>query len=303
MSDTSYKLGAAAWHDLTVPNAAEVATFYTTVLNVTMSPVPMGTYSDFNLIPDGDQEPVAGVCHARGRNAGLPAAWLTYFVVADLSESLRACEEHGGKLLAGPSSAGGGTYAVIEDPAGATCALFALHSPESGQTDAPPHELDQPDDIEVVVGVRTAPSGDTAASDDQHAAEWRPESASADLVEEVIFASLLVASGGEGDIDGAELRTIMNSLGRRFSDLGADLRLEALARAIERFTMAPVAEITTSIADLGGGLPRAGRRAILADLGAVALADGAVHPMERTLLRHIAEAWGLPSPVPEETTD
>lgn len=303
MSDVSFKPGSAAWHDLTVPNASDIAAFYCDVLGVSTAPVSMGAYDDFNLIPEGEKDPVAGVCHARGRNAGLPAAWLTYFVVRNLEESLHACERHGGTLLAGPASAGGGTYAVIEDPSGAVCALYEDGATHTEATDALVHETHDIDDVEIVVGI-SAPSDPRSPSPDNGAtSDWGPASATAELVEEVIFASLLVASGGEGDVDGAELRTIMDGLGRRFRGVSADLQLEALARAVERFTVAPVAEFSTSIAELGHDLPLDGRKAILDDLFAVAYADGAVHPMERTLLRHIAGAWGLPSPVPEEPSD
>lgn len=304
MPDARHTPGSAAWHDLTVPNAAEVAAFYAAVLNVTPSPVPMGAYDDFNLVPAGEPDPVAGVCHARGRNAGLPATWLIYFVVDHLDESLRVCEERGGRLLAGPSSAGAGAYAVVEDPSGAVCALFQyLDERVDEPVDEATHEEHDLDDVEVIVSPDMA-QGDRHPDDENAVARtWRLESASADLIEEVVFASLLVASGGEGDIDGAELQTIMGSLAHRFGDVGSDLQLESLARAIERFTMAPVSDFTTSIAEFGAELPREGRRAILDDLSSVAYADGAVHPMERTLLRHIAEAWGLPSPVPEDPAD
>ena len=70
-------------------------------------------------------EPVAGICHARGGNAGFPPVWLVYIIVADLDESVRRCLEHGGKLRLPVKSMGTqGRYCVIEDPAGAVAALF-----------------------------------------------------------------------------------------------------------------------------------------------------------------------------------
>ena len=40
------------------------------------APVPMGDYSDFRMHPPGDPQPVAGICHAKGENAGLPPVWM-----------------------------------------------------------------------------------------------------------------------------------------------------------------------------------------------------------------------------------
>jgi hypothetical protein len=68
---------------------------------------------------------VAGVCHARGPNADLPAKWLIYIIVEDLDRSVARCLELGGRLIAGPRSMGTqGRYCVILDPAGAAAALY-----------------------------------------------------------------------------------------------------------------------------------------------------------------------------------
>ena len=84
----------------------------------------MGDYSDYCMHPPGDPKPVAGVCHARGTNVGLPAQWLIYITVADLDQSIERCRELGGSVLMGPKSLGShGRFAVIQDPAGAVAAL------------------------------------------------------------------------------------------------------------------------------------------------------------------------------------
>jgi len=82
------------------------------------------------MTPPGEAQPVAGICHARGQNAGLPAVWMVYIVVADLDESLRQTLERGGKILRAATSMGAqGRYAVIADPSGAVCALFQAAAP------------------------------------------------------------------------------------------------------------------------------------------------------------------------------
>ena len=117
--------GKIGWIDLTVPDATVVRDFYQSVAGWTPSPVSMGEYSDFCMHPPGEEQPIAGICHARGANAGLPPVWLIYITVDDLDESLRQCEALGGKQRSpvrnlGPTA----RYCVLEDPAGAVAALF-----------------------------------------------------------------------------------------------------------------------------------------------------------------------------------
>ena len=117
-------LGSIGWADLTVPDAVAVSDFYAKVAGWTVAPLSMGDYDDFVMMAPGGTA-TGGVCHARGKNAGLPAVWLIYITVVDLDASLAACTTGGGKLLSAPRSAGGtARFAVIQDPAGATVALF-----------------------------------------------------------------------------------------------------------------------------------------------------------------------------------
>ena len=82
-------------------------------------------YQDWALSTPESGEPVAGVCHARGVNAGLPPVWLVYVNVADLEASLSACRANGGEVLREPRDLGAyGRVAVIRDPAGAALALI-----------------------------------------------------------------------------------------------------------------------------------------------------------------------------------
>lgn len=116
--------GTIGWIDLTVPNAGDVRDFYAAVAGWVPAPVDMGGYADFAMAPPGG-DPVAGVCHARGSNAGLPAQWLIYIVVTDLDRALAEVTSRGGAILR-PATAMGPSarYAVIRDPAGAVAALY-----------------------------------------------------------------------------------------------------------------------------------------------------------------------------------
>ena len=122
----SSDVGSITWTDLTVENAEEVRSFYSEVVGWEPDPVDMGGYSDFTMNTPDAGKAIAGICHARGSNAELPAQWLVYITVEDVDASAKRCVELGGKVIAGPKNMGGhGRYCVIEDPAGAVAALFS----------------------------------------------------------------------------------------------------------------------------------------------------------------------------------
>lgn len=119
-------IGTILWHDLTVPDAEVVRDFYAAVIGWEPEPVAMGDYADNSMKPPGSGDGVAGVCHARGENADLPAQWLIYVAVADLEASMERCTEAGGRLLTGIKGGGGWRYCVIQDPAGAVLGLMQV---------------------------------------------------------------------------------------------------------------------------------------------------------------------------------
>jgi predicted enzyme related to lactoylglutathione lyase len=118
-------IGSVGWVDLTVPDAPRLRDFYGAVVGWTPSEIDMGGYADYSMMR-ADGEPAAGVCHARGVNAGLPPVWLVYFSVQDLDASLAEVGARGGTVVQAAKDMGAyGRYAVICDPAGAVCALIA----------------------------------------------------------------------------------------------------------------------------------------------------------------------------------
>ena len=123
MSEKAPATGTVVWTDLTVPNAEEVRDFYQAVVGWKSEPTEMGGYNDFSMVAPGGQT-VAGVCHARGGNADLPAQWLIYITVRDLDASIASVRKLGGDVVAGPKGEGEGRFCVIRDPAGAICALY-----------------------------------------------------------------------------------------------------------------------------------------------------------------------------------
>jgi uncharacterized protein len=115
--------GSIEWVDLTVTDAQAIRDFYAAVTGWSTSTVRMQDYSDFVMRAD-DGTDVAGICHARGGNADLPAQWLVYITVEDLDHIVGECLRLGGSLVVPPRSLGGGRFCVIKDPAGAVCALY-----------------------------------------------------------------------------------------------------------------------------------------------------------------------------------
>ena len=119
------KIGQIEWTDLTVANAQAVRDFYQNVTGWTASPVDMGDHQDYCMVPPQGDQPVAGICHALGSNAGMPPVWIIYITVADVDESVRQCLAHGGKVRRPIETMGShGRFCIIEDPAGAVAGLF-----------------------------------------------------------------------------------------------------------------------------------------------------------------------------------
>jgi uncharacterized protein len=119
--------GRIIWLDLTVADASATRDFYRQVVGWSVQDVAMkdgeARYADYNMLGE-DGHPVAGICHARGPNAGLPPVWMIYLPVGDLAESIHRVEEEGGKVLRTMRGDDGQyVYAVIQDPMGVYLAL------------------------------------------------------------------------------------------------------------------------------------------------------------------------------------
>lgn len=118
------KPGTICWQDLTVKNADEIRDFYEKVVGWKGKPERMDNYDDYNMMSSYSESPVAGICHAKGVNANIPPVWLIYIVVEDVEKSVQMCVEIGGKIIEEPRMMGNSKFCVIQDPAGAICALY-----------------------------------------------------------------------------------------------------------------------------------------------------------------------------------
>lgn len=120
-------VGRILWLDLTVADASSTRDFYRQVVGWSVDDVAMrdgnDEYADYNMLVE-DGTPAAGICHARGGNAGLPPVWMLYLPVGDVAESIRRVEQEGGSVIKAVKRKDGGyAYAAIQDPVGACLTL------------------------------------------------------------------------------------------------------------------------------------------------------------------------------------
>ncbi len=118
------EIGKIGWIDITVDDADGLRDFYRKVVGWRVEEANMGDYADYSMTLPESGEAVAGICHARGGNADLPRGWLMYIVVSDVSASAQTCKDNGGRIIVEPRGLAGGQFCVIEDPSGATAALY-----------------------------------------------------------------------------------------------------------------------------------------------------------------------------------
>lgn len=126
--DAATPVGRIGWLDLTVPDGSAARDFYRRVVGWSVEDVEMrdgdARYADYAMLAE-DGTALAGICHERGVNAGLPPVWLIYLPVGDLAESLRRVEEEGGEVVKTVHGVDGSArYAVIQDPVGVHFALM-----------------------------------------------------------------------------------------------------------------------------------------------------------------------------------
>jgi predicted enzyme related to lactoylglutathione lyase len=125
---TAAPVGRISWLDLTVSDAPATRDFYRQVVGWSVQEIEMEDngerYADYTMLDEAGSS-VAGICHARGANTGLPPVWMIYLPVGDLAESLRRVQAEGGKVVkAMPGTDGAYVYAAVQDAVGVYLALM-----------------------------------------------------------------------------------------------------------------------------------------------------------------------------------
>jgi uncharacterized protein len=121
----TFRSGTILSADVTVDHSEAVRDFYKKVIGWEHSDYKRGNYTDY-FMTTTDGQPVAGICQRAGSLANLPPVWLVYFGVKDIKVSLEECRNLGGKVLFEPQGEGCVSYAIIEYPVGAICALSQI---------------------------------------------------------------------------------------------------------------------------------------------------------------------------------
>ena len=116
-----------------------------------------------------------------------------------------------------------------------------------------------------------------------------PEGALADLT----LLALVIAHGADADLDPREVDTLSERLHSLAPQLSGDDVIRIVKEGAQTYLDTRVEGAETVVHRLAGALGPDDRARAYDTLRAVAEADDTVHPMESTLLRHVAAAWRL----------
>jgi uncharacterized protein len=112
--------GSFCWADLSTPNQARAAEFYTRVFGWSM---PGGDNGYLHIVNGKDF--IGGIPPAAYGNPNTPPHWLLYFQVDDCDGSTQKAKDLGANIFMGPMTMEKvGRMAVLADPQGAVFSLF-----------------------------------------------------------------------------------------------------------------------------------------------------------------------------------
>ncbi len=113
-----------AWHELSTHDMDGASTFYGDMFGWLPQSEAKGEVSMTRFHSGG--RPAAAMIALNARFRAVPAHWLPYFLVADVSEGVDKLSAAGGRILAKPSAGAWGTQAVAQDPQGAVFGLMSV---------------------------------------------------------------------------------------------------------------------------------------------------------------------------------
>ena len=116
--------GSLSWTELTTSDTAGAQKFYTGLFGWGSESMPMGPMT-YTLFKRGDKS-AGGMMALTPEMGPVPPNWLPYFGVVDADATVAKAILAGGKVLVPPTNIpGGGRFAVLHDPQGAT---FGIHA-------------------------------------------------------------------------------------------------------------------------------------------------------------------------------
>ncbi len=113
--------GALTWNELASPDLDASAGFYGELFGWNGEPLE-GSPMPYRVIKTADGRSNGGIRAPMGPE---PPYWLVYFGTDDIEAAIAKVSELGGSQLAGPIPVGPGQIAIVQDPQGATFALYA----------------------------------------------------------------------------------------------------------------------------------------------------------------------------------
>jgi predicted enzyme related to lactoylglutathione lyase len=120
--------GTFCWVELLTRDVAAAKKFYGELVGWKLQEDPNLTAGrPYTLItPPGGEQSIGGMMTMEGEQfANIPPHWLTYIMVDDVDAKTKQVPELGGKVHCGPFDIPNvGRFSVIQDPSGATVALF-----------------------------------------------------------------------------------------------------------------------------------------------------------------------------------
>jgi uncharacterized tellurite resistance protein B-like protein len=116
---------------------------------------------------------------------------------------------------------------------------------------------------------------------------------SEDVLADLTLLALVIALGADSDLDPREVDTMAEHLHRLAPHLSGDDVIRIVKQGAKAYLDTRVEGAETVVYRIAGALDADGRAQAYAALEAVAEADRMMHPMESTLLRHVAAAWKL----------
>ena len=124
MSDEQSPVGTFCWNELMTRDIVAAKKFYSELIG--WNPTDGGMPGmDYTLLKIGDKDAGGMMAMPDEVPKEVPSHWMSYIMVKDVDASAKKTTELGGTVIHGPQDIPTvGRYCVIQDPTGASVALF-----------------------------------------------------------------------------------------------------------------------------------------------------------------------------------
>jgi predicted enzyme related to lactoylglutathione lyase len=116
------------WVELNANDVAKAKKFYTELFGWGANDITMPDGSPYTILTLGERH-VGALTKLSddAKKMGAPPNWLSFVAVTSADESASKAKSLGGTVVVPPMEAGPGRFAILQDPAGATLALWQQH--------------------------------------------------------------------------------------------------------------------------------------------------------------------------------